>query len=144
MQITDRILEILNNMASGSDPLVKTVLYESAFGSNVRLDRNETPAAILYLLEGFKVDVDRAFKYKSVDVEVFFCSRVDLNAKGSVIKGVMDSLEPIVDEFISEVLGEKTWDVSQIKAQCAYGKFDCNVCGYSLTFTLEERQGSCL
>lgn len=144
MQITDKILEILNGMASGSSPMLKTVMYESAFGSNVRLDRKETPAAILYLIEGFKVDVDRAFKHKIVDAEVFFCSRVDLNAKGEVIKGVMDSIEPLVDEFISQLLDEKSWNVSNIKAQSAYGKFDCNVAGFSLSFTVEDRQGTCV
>lgn len=144
MAITDKILEILNALASGNDPLVKTVIHANAFDSNVRLDRNETPAAILYMIEGWSVDVSTAFKRKSVDIEVFFCDRYQLNAKGEVIQQVLDTVEPICDEFISLVLSERSWEVSEIKASAAYGKFDCNVCGYSLQMKLTEKQGQCL
>ena len=144
MAITDKILEILNALASGSDPLVKTVIHANAFDSNVRLDRNETPAAILYMIDGWSVDVSTAFKRKSVDIEVFFCERYQLNAKGEVIQQVLDTVEPICDEFISLVLSERSWEVSEIKAQTAYGRFDTNVAGYSIQMKLTERQGQCL
>ena len=143
MTTTDAILSILESMASGSDPMLKTVLYESAFGGNVRLDRKPTPSAIVYLLQSWRLDTERGLKHREVDAEVFFCERADLNAKGDAIKGVMDSLEPIVDEFVSLLLSEPSFEVSEIRATAAYGKFDTNVCGYSLQFTAVERQGVC-
>ena len=144
MQITDKILEILNTLASGSDPMLQTVIHANAFDSNVRLDRKATPAAILYMLNGWTMDVSTAFKRKSVDVEIFFCDRYDLNAKGEVIQQVLDSIEPICDEFISLVLDEHGWIVSDVKAVTAYGKFDTNVCGYSIQMRLTDKQGVCL
>ena len=144
MQTTDRILEMLNSLATGSDPELKTVLYESGFGTNVRLDRLPDPAAILYMLNSYTVNTSTMMKHTSVDVEVFFCKRFALDAKGEVVKGVMDSIEPIVDDFISLLLDERSFVVSNINASTAYGRFDANVCGYSLQFTVTEKQGSCL
>lgn len=143
MQTTDKILDILNTMATGSDGL-QTVLYESGFGANLRLDRKPTPAAIVYMLKSWKLDTSTKLKHPEVDVEVFFCDRCDLAAKGEVIKEKMDTIEPIVDEFISMLLADKSIIVNDIKATTAYGRFDCNVCGYSLQFTVKDRQGQCL
>lgn len=142
--ITDKILEILDNMTTGTDAPLKTVLYESGFGANVRLDRLPDPAAVLYMLQSWTLDTDKMLKHPAVDVEIFFCKRCDLAAKGEKIKEVMDSVEPVVDEFISFLLADRSVVVNEIKATTAYGRFDCNVCGYSLQFTVKDRRGACL
>lgn len=144
MTTTDKILDILESMTTGSDAMLRTVLYESGFGANVRLDRLPDPAAILYMMQSWTLDTDTMFKHPEVDVEIFFCKRCDLAAKGEKIKETMDEIEPIVDEFISLLLSDKTVAVTEIKAQTAYGRFDCNVCGYSLQFKVKDRQGRCL
>ena len=144
MQTTDKILSILNSMTVGTDPTLKTVLYESSFGANIRLDRNPDPAAILYLIESWTLDTSTNLKHKSVEVEVFFCKRFDIASKGEVVKQVMDSIEPIIDEFLSMLLSDKSIIVSEIKASSAYGRFDATVCGYSLQFSVTDKQGICL
>lgn len=144
MQTTDKILDILNSMTTGNDAMLKTVLYESGFGANVRLDRLQDPAAILYMLQSWTLDTRTKLKHPEVDCEIFFCKRCELAAKGEKIKEVMDTVEPIVDEFISLLLSDKSIIVNEIKAQTAYGRFDCNVCGYSLQFTVKDKQGVCL
>ena len=145
MQTTDKILSILNSMTVGTDPSLKTVLYESSFGANIRLDRNPDPAAILYLMKGFEIDYSTGLKYDKVDVEIFFGKRCDFAAKGEVIQSVLDSVELIISEFISLVFAEKSWKIEgKIVAQTAIAKFDCNMAGYSLQLTLVDRQGECI
>ena len=144
MTTTDKILDILNSMTTGSYALLNTVLYESGFGANVRLDRLPDPAAILYMLQSWTLDTSTKLKHPEVDCEIFFCKRCELASKGEKIKEVIDTVEPIVDEFISLLLSDKSIIVNEIKAQTAYGRFDCNVCGYSLQFTVKDKQGVCL
>lgn len=172
MQITDKILEILNDMSAPQPPLqglqhaaclqqaqslqclepepccgwVRTVMYESAFGANLRLDRQPTPAAILYMADGFTVDLKSGLRKDTVDVEVFFCERCDFAAKGEKVKETMDKVEPIVNEFLSRVFAEKTLEVvgNEIKVTTAYGKFDTTTVGYTVELSLADRRGKCL
>lgn len=148
MKTLDKILDILSTMATqtGSDaPDLKTVMYASPWDANVRLDRKPTPAAITYLLKGFEVDTSTGMRHDKVDVEVFFCTRCDLATKGEETKSKMETVEPIVDEFISLVYAEKSFKVDgNIVANTAYGKFDTNVCGYSVNFTIVDRVPSCI
>lgn len=143
MDLQDKILNILQSMSTGTDSPLKTVIYGSAFDANVRLDRNPDPAAIVYLLQSWTLDTSRMLKRKRCDIAIYFCARYDFNAKGEVIKQTMDDIEPVVDEFISLLLSDSTIDVSDIRSQASYGKFDCNTCGYTLTFSAEEKQGVC-
>lgn len=141
MRIVDKILDILNSMGG-----IETVLYESGFGTNIRLDRRPTPAAIVYLLRSFDIDLSSGLRKDYVDIEVFFCTRCDLAAKGEVVKADMESLEPIVDEFVSAVLSDNGLVLvgDKISVTTAYGSFDCNVCGWSLQMKVGEKQGRCI
>lgn len=141
MRIVDKILDILNSMDG-----IETVLYESGFGSNIRLDRRPTPAAIVYLLRSFDIDLSNGLRKDRVDIEVFFCTRCDFAAKGEVVKADMESLEPLVDEFVSRVLSDKelVLEGERISVTTAYGSFDSNVCGWSLQMKVGEKQGRCL
>ena len=141
MQLTNKILNILNSITG-----IKTVLYESGYGTNLRLDRRETPAAILYMLQEYTIDLAKGIKREIVDVEVFICDRCDLAAKGEVVQQKLDTLLPYVNQFVALLTSEKTLllDGDSINVQMAYGKFDTNVCGYSLQFKASERQGGCI
>ena len=141
MQLTNKILNILNSITG-----IKTVLYESGAGTNLRLDRRETPAAILYMLQEYTIDLAKGIKREIVDVEVFVCDRCDLAAKGEVVQQKLDTLLPYVNQFVALLTSEKTLllDGDNISVQMAYGKFDTNVCGYSLQFKVSERQGTCI
>lgn len=141
MQLTNKILNILNSITG-----IKTVLYESGAGTNLRLDRRETPAAILYMLQEYTIDLAKGIKREIVDVEVFICDRCDLAAKGEVVQQKLDTLLPYVNQFVALLTSEKTLllDGDNISVQMAYGKFDTNVVGYSLQFKVSERQGTCI
>lgn len=138
MELQDKILAILNSMQE-----ISTVIYGSGFDANVRLDRKPDPAAIVYLLQSWSIDVTKMMKRKECDIAIYFCKRYDFGAKGEVVKSVIDTVEPIVDEFIGRMLDDKSIIVSQVKAQASYGNFDCHTCGYTVTFHAEEKQGTC-
>ena len=141
MQITDKILNILHSING-----IKTVIHDTPFSTNVRLDRRETIAAILFMLQEFSIDVKSGTRKDSVSLEVFICDRCDLSAKGEIIEGVLDGIRPVVNEFLMLVLNEKSWVVGgdAINVKMSYGKFDCNVVGYSIELNLTERQGHCI
>ena len=141
MQITDKILNILRSING-----IKTVIHDTPFSTNVRLDRRETIAAILFMVQEFSIDIKSGMRKDSVSLEVFICDRCDLAAKGEIIEGVLDGIRPVVNEFLSLVLNEKSWvvDGDEIKVRLSYGKFDCNVVGYSIELNLTEKQGHCI
>lgn len=140
MQIIDKILNILHSISG-----IETVMHDTSFSANVRLDRQSTPASILYMLNEFSVDTTKGIRRESVDLEIFFCDRVDLAAKGEVVQQKLDTLLPYVNQFISLVLNEKTLIVENetVNVKCAIGRFDCNVCGWSLEMKVAERQATC-
>ncbi len=141
MQIIDKILNILHSISG-----IETVMHDTSFSANVRLDRQNTPAAILYMLNEFSVDITKGIRRESADIEIFFCDRVDLAAKGEVVQQKLDTLLPYVNQFIASVLNEKTLMVENetVNVKCAIGRFDCNVCGWSLEMKIAERQGGCI
>ena len=140
MQIIDKILNILHSISG-----IETVMHDTSFSANVRLDRQNTPASILYMLNEFSVDTIKGIRRESAEIEIFFCDRVDLAAKGEVVQQKLDTLLPYVNQFIASVLNEKTLIVENetVNVKCAIGRFDCNVCGWSLEMKIAERQASC-
>ena len=141
MQIVDNILSKLNSIDG-----LETVFYESGFGTNLLIDRKPTPAAVLYLIQGFEIGLNGGIRKDNVDLEVFFFDRIDLSAKGEAVQTKMDELLPLVNGFVSLLVSDKTLvlDGDTIKVQAAYGKFDTNVCGWSLQLKLTEKQGHCI
>lgn len=141
MQIVDNILRKLRSVNG-----LETVFHESGFGTNLRIDRKPTPAAVLYLIQGFEIGLNGGIRKDNVDLEVFFFDRIDLSAKGEAVQTKMDELLPLVNGFVSLLVSDKTLvlDGDTIKVQAAYGKFDTNVCGWSLQLKLTEKQGHCI
>lgn len=141
MQIVNNILHKLNSIEG-----LETVLYESGFGTNLRIDRKPTPAAVLYLIQGFEIGLNGGIRKDNVDLEVFFFDRIDLSAKGEVVQAKMDELLPLINSFVSLLVSDKTLVLNgdTIKVQAAYGQFDTHVCGWSLQLKVYEKQGHCI
>lgn len=141
MEIVNKVKNILDSMTG-----LKTVLYQSGFSANVTLDRKETPAALLYLLTDFDVDIQHGTSKESADLEIFFCERTKFDITGDQKDTIITNCTNLAKEFISKLLAEKSLYVNQdsIHCKCTYGRFDCMVAGVSIELKLEERQGSCL
>ena len=178
MQITDKILEILNGMVEVDNPLtppsavvtnvvphtsdatadmsyesgggkcgwIKTVMFDTEYSANVRIDKKKTPAALFYSLPSFTVTGKNGLRKDSAEIEVFFFDRCTFAAKGETTKTVMDGVEPIALEFIARVMSEPTLVVENdnIEVVAAVGKFDANVAGWSVQMRITEKQGRCL
>ena len=141
MQIVDNIILKLNSIDG-----LNTVFYESGYGTNLRIDRKPTPAAVLYLIQGFEIGLKGGTRKDNVELEVFIFDRVDLAAKGEKVQEKLDSLMPLVNEFITLLASDKNlvMDGDKVEVQMAYGQFGTNVAGWSLQLKLYERQGRCI
>ncbi len=141
MEIIDKVKNILDSMTG-----LKTVLYQSGFSANVTLDRKETPAAVLYLLTDFDVDIHHGTSKESADLEILFCERTKFDITGDQKDTIITNCTALAKEFISKLLQDKSLYINQdsIHCKCAYGRFDCMVAGVSIELKIEEKQGQCL
>lgn len=141
MVLTDKILDILNGMES-----IDTVMYDSGFSANVRIDRNPTPAALLYLLTDWNLNISKGAVRESAEMEVFFFDRASHDQKGEEKDVIVKRMEVIAREFLGLVLADSSIRLKDdvIKIRSSYGKFDTFVVGVSVHLTIEEKQASCL
>lgn len=141
MIITDKILSILRSMES-----LKTVIYDSGFSSNVRIDRQEDPIGLLYLLTDWNLDISSGIKKEIAEIEVFFCKRAKFDVKGEEKDVIVTEMASIAEDFISRVLADNTIKVvdDSITMRSSWGKFDAFCVGTSVKIRIEEKQGSCL
>lgn len=141
MIITDKILSILRSMES-----LKTVIYDSGFSSNVRIDRQEDPIGLLYLLTDWNLDISSGIKKEIAEIEVFFCKRAKFDVKGEEKDVIVTEMAEIAEDFIARVLADTTLKVedNSITMRSSYGKFDAFVVGVSVRIRIGEKQGSCL
>lgn len=141
MVLTDKILDILNSMDS-----IETVMYDSGFSANVRIDRKPTPAALLYLLTDWTLDISKGSAKEGAEIEVFFFERADFDQKGEEKDVIVSNMGAIARDFIAQLFLDKSISVkdNRILMRSSYGKFDAFCVGVSVHLTIEERQGSCL
>lgn len=141
MYITDKILSILRSMES-----LKTVIYDSGFSSNVRIDRQEDPIGLLYLLTDWNLDISSGLKKEAADIEVFFCKRGKFDAKGEEKDVIVTEMAAIAEEFISRVLADSELKVEDdsITMRSSWGKFDAFCLGVSVKLRVTEKQGNCI
>lgn len=140
MKLVEKVLEILN-----SAPNIKTVIYDSGFSTNVRIDRTPTPTALLYLLDEFDVDISKGQKKESANIQIFIFNICPLDAKGEKKDEILDDIEPLVFNVIRRLSEDKDISIdSNIKVKTTYGRFDKFVIGYSTEIKIESRQGECL
>lgn len=139
--IINRLLGILENMSG-----VQTVMYDNSNSANVRIDRKPTPAALVYTLPDWKVDISHGSARESCEIQVFFFNRVDFDSKAESKLETFENMGEIAREFIYRLLNESTIRVldDTIKITATYGSFDSFVAGCTVQITIEEKQGSCM
>ena len=138
MQTIDYILNLLRE-----DSRIGTVLYESPYSANVKIDRLPSPYAILYLIQTMDVDVRGNRYFKTFDIEIFFCKPTDISADGAKVQAACDEMIPIAENFIHNLSNSRLFEFEKVKMRQAYGKFDKNVSGIALEMTLKEKQPTC-
>lgn len=138
MNTIDTILQLLSD-----DSRIGTVLYESPWSVNLKIDRRPSPYAIVYLVQSMDIDM-RGYRYfRTLDLEVFFCSPTDLSADGGRIQAVCDEMMPIVECFLARLAETRMFEFDNVKLRQAHGKFDKNVSGIACELTLKEVQPYC-
>lgn len=141
-KIVDIVLTTLNNLNN-----VGTVIYDSGFSTNLRIDRAEPPYVLLYLINEWRMDLQKAPSIKEgADLQVFFFKPVDYNAKGEEKDIVVREMYSIAEEFVSKILQVKELNLvnDELVVNSSYGKFDKFCAGVVVNLTLKEIQGHCI
>lgn len=152
MTLVNKILDILNSMLTPETPVqgveyLNTVIYDSGFSANVRVDRKPSPYAIFYLLSDWNIDLSKGSAVKEIaNIQIFFADRANFDAKGEEKDLIVMRMELLAREFIRKVLEDRSIQIvdDQIRLQSSYGKFDAFLVGVTLNMKIEERQASCL
>ena len=140
MRIVEKILDILNSMDG-----VQTVLHESPSYTNIKIDRSPAPYAILYLLTDMEIDLSKGYAVDGCDVEVFFADLVKLDADGPTHQAVVDRMVVLARRFVSLLLADRSMTFGdKVELKTAYGRYDKNVTGVSLSLHVDDRQGECI
>ena len=150
MKLVNKVKTILSGMVPSTQPqtgpYLKTVMYDSGFSANVRIDRNPTPAALFYLLSDWNLDVTTQTVRESANIEVFFFDVCQLDAKGETKDAIIQNMEILAKDFISRILEDKSIRMvgDSVRIQSSYGKFDKFCVGVAVNLKIEEKQASCL
>lgn len=140
--IVDKVLQVLNSLNG-----VNTVMYDSGFSANVRIDRATPPFALLYLINQWNVDIAKTTSVKeTANIQVFFFEPVNFGAKGEEKDIVVKKMYEIARDFIREMLEIKglTINGTNVPISSSYGKFDKFCAGVVVELSLTEIQGKCL
>lgn len=151
MTLVNKIRSILNSMLTPEHPVegteyINTVMYDSGWSANVRIDRNPAPYALLYLLSDWTLDISKGVAKEGADIQVFFFDKANLDAKGEEKDLIVTQMELIAREFIRRVLADNTIIVAEdtIKLRSSWGQFDKFCVGVSVTMKIEDKQGGCI
>lgn len=141
MTLVNKIRAIL-----GSIDDINTVMYDSGWSANVRIDRNHAPYALLYLLSDWTLDISKGVAKEGADIQVFFFDKANIDAKGEEKDLIVTQMELIAREFIRRVLADNTILVAEdtIKLRSSWGQFDKFCVGVSVTMKIEDKQGGCI
>lgn len=139
--LISKILDILNDMTG-----IQTVMFDNGSSSNVRIDRKPTPAALLYTLPDWTLDISHGTAKERADIQVFFFERVDFDSKAESKLETFENTNSLAREFVNILLSDSTVKVldDTIKITASYGSFDSFVAGCVVNITIEEKQGSCI
>ena len=140
MEIIDKIKNILNSLED-----IKTVMYESAFGANLRVDRKEAPFAIMYTVADYQLDMSRNLK-EGCDIEIFFAERGKLGDTGDNDQVIIDRTMGYARQFLAVLRQEKSIVIENdpVTVKSAYGRYDAHLVGVSVELQLRDRQAHCI
>lgn len=139
--LTNKVLAILNDIAG-----IQTVMFDNSHSTNVHIDRKPTPAALLYTLPDWNLDISHGTAKESADIQVFFFDRTGFDVKAEDKLDIFENMGETAREFIYRLLNDNTVRVldNTVKITATYGEFDSFVCGCTVNLTIEEKQGECL
>lgn len=141
-----RIVDEIKRICAGIDG-VKSVMYENAAVANVRLDRAQFPAAVLYCITDWSIDGSKGFASETAQVNVFFLERMNsLDYSGDNAQAIVDRTASMAMDFYAGLLASKVVavDGTKLEIRSVYDADDACVCGVSVQFTARELGGVCI
>lgn len=139
--LLNKVLDILDNIES-----IQTVLFDNGNSADVRIDRKPTPAALLYTLPAWNLDISGGVSRENADIQVFFFERAKFDSKSEEKLDIFENTGDMAREFIYKLLNDSSIRVidDSVKINAVYGEFDAFVCGCTVNITIEEKQPSCI
>lgn len=144
--IKDIILDTLGEMSE-----IQTVIYENAFSANVILDRRPTPAAIVYTITDYTLDISKGLLRESAEASIFFCDIMPkVNSFSADTEPIIENMLELAKTFLRALIEKLKengleLDNATVDLKSTWGKFDKTVCGVSVSgLRIKNRQGKCL
>lgn len=139
--LINKVLAILNDIAE-----IQTVLYDNSHSANVRIDRKPCPAALVYTLPDWTLDISKGNAKERAEIQVFFFKPASFDCKAEDKLSIIEDMNLIAREFIYDLLNDKTIKVieDEVSLKAVFGEFDKFVVGVTLDITIEDRQGECI
>lgn len=151
MKLINKVLTILESMTPPENPVegqeyIQTIIYDSGFSANVRIDRKTSPIALVYMLSDWTLNTNSTSYTEEANIQVFFCDRANFDSIGESKDVIVQRMESIAKQFLSLILSDRTIKLvdDKVKIKSSYGKFDSFVVGVTVNLKIEERQPSCL
>ena len=125
MVLVQKVLDILNSIED-----IQTVIYDSGFSANVRIDRKPMPMALFYLLNDWSIDLSKSTAIKeAANIQIFFADTANFDAKGEDKDLIVMRMELIAREFIRRILEDRSIVVVNRKGSSKLLiKLDVGVC----------------
>ena len=116
-----------------------TVVFGSLHDVNIKLDRKQGPFLITYMVQNVDLDLRMNRYIPTYNFKMFICDRTPLNAKGEVIQETIDNMMALAIDVLSAI--KNTFNVleSNFRLSTSWGKYDCNVSGVSLEFSIKDK-----
>ena len=146
MRISNTILSVLNDIKE--EGRLGSVIYANPSTANVRASLNtaKDPIAFYFVTtDGSFNTADNTMK-ETATIRMAFVKRVKTTSvDGSATDTLLDSLTPIISEFVAR-LREYGWlDVDgDIPFSVLYNMDDTNTCGFNLVFKARTKNGECI
>lgn len=151
MVLVNKILTILNSMLPPENPTegqdyIQTIMYDSSWSANVRVDRKPSPIALVYLLSDWTLNTNSLAYKESANIQIFFADRANFDSKGEDKDVIIQRMEALAKEFLSLVISDRDIKLldDSVKVQSSFGRFDSFMVGVTLNLKIEERQAQCL
>lgn len=114
-------------------------VYGTPFDVNIKLDRKQGPFLITYMVQNVDLDLRMGRYIPTYNFKMFICDRVSLNAKGEVVQEIIDNMMALTIEVLTAIKNHYNVLESNFRLSTSWGKYDCNVAGVSLEFSIKDK-----
>lgn len=145
MEIVARIIGILDTMVS--EDVIKSRIYQTAAKTNVEIDYEKTPAAVMYCVSKWAIDLKLGIVRERAAIGIGFVKRQpQLDFDGESNETIVDECKVIAVDFIRRLKADDSLQIISDSVDCTtvYDEYDTNVTGVWVSVEVKDNGGECL